>query len=157
MNKIQVLIDNGFITLNDVLIYAYNHNALEELNEEYERNNFEPEYPDDDFYDQMINKDYEEQLTHWPDTKYILASTNQLMEETMVFPSNEEGEITDYGDLACIALRYGHADWEDPMAAVITLNTDEYKYIHIKRITTESNSNTHNLFMRITTSDNVVI
>ena len=40
MDKIQVLIDNGFITLNDVLLYAYNHNALQELNEEYERNSY---------------------------------------------------------------------------------------------------------------------
>jgi hypothetical protein len=75
----------------------------------------------------------------------------------MVFPSNEEGEITDYGDLACVALRYGHDDWDDAMSAVNTLNTDEYKYIHIKRIATERNGNTHNLFKRINVLDNVVI
>jgi hypothetical protein len=169
MDKIQVLIDNGFITLNDVLTYAYNHHALEELNEEYERNNFEPEYPDyDDDYNQMINEhEYEEQLANELNrqeyidsaynTEYVLASTSQLVQETMVFPSNEEGEITDYGDLACVALRYGHDDWDDAMSAVNTLNTDEYKYIHIKRIATERNGNTHNLFKRINVLDNVVI
>ena len=72
MNKIQVLIDNGFIELNDVLLYAYNHNALEDLN------NQEPEY-DYDYtgYDQIregdennivdLNKDEEPltELDYW--------------------------------------------------------------------------------------------
>ena len=150
MNKIQVLIDNGFIELNDVLLYAYNHHALEDLNNQVE---------DDSYYDQMISKyEIEEQLDDPQDykdrnfygTEYILASTSDLVEETMVFPSNAEGEITDFGDLACLALRYGNDDWEDAMAAVITLNTDEYKYIHVKTLDNGGN-NIHNLFRKINT------
>jgi hypothetical protein len=47
MDKIQVLIDNGFITLNEVLLYAYNHNALEELNNNHQ-DEIDYDYPDDD-------------------------------------------------------------------------------------------------------------
>jgi hypothetical protein len=156
MNKIQVLIDNGFIELNDVLLYAYNHHALEDLNNQVE---------DDSYYDQMISKyeieeqlddpqNYEERNFHGID--YVVASTSDLMQETMVFPSNAEGEITSYSDLACLALRYGHADWEDAMAAVITLNTDEYKYIHVKTLDNGGN-NIHNLFKRINVLETIVI
>ena len=155
MNKIQVLIDNGFIELNDVLLYAYNHHALEDLNNQVE---------DDSYYDQMISKyeieeqlddpqDYEERNFYGID--YVVASTSYMMEETMVFPSNAEGEITSYSDLACLALRYGNNDWEDAIAAVITLNTDEYKYIHVK--TLNGGNNIHNLFKRINTLETTVI
>ena len=159
MNKIQVLIDNGFIELNDVLLYAYNHHALEDLN------NQEPEY-DYDYtgYDQIREGDEnyfvedkdEEQAVRELNAEYVLASTSDLVEETMVFPSNAEGEITDFGDLACLALRYGNNDWEDAMAAVITLNTDEYKYIHVKTLDNGGN-NIHNLFRRINVLETIVI
>ena len=132
MNKIKVLIDNGFITDNDIQEYICSN---QEYNEQEELN--------DDWFNSQ------------PDTTYVIASTSQLMEETMVFPSNEEGEIISYSEVSNLALRYGHEDWEDAFAAVNQLNTDEYKYIHIKKI--DGGNNIHNLFMRITTSDNVVI
>lgn len=56
IDKIQVLIDNEFITLNEVLLYAYNYNALQELNEEIERNTFEPDYTDNYEYQQMLQE-----------------------------------------------------------------------------------------------------
>jgi hypothetical protein len=167
MNKIQVLIDNEFITLNEVLEYAYNHNALEELNNNHQ-DEIDYDYPDyhqdeldrmkieefeDSYYDQMISKYNLDEPTI--DTTYVLASTNYLMEETMVFPSNEEGEIVSYSDLANLALRYGHEYWEDAFAAVVLLNTDEYKYIHVKTI--DGGNNIHNLFKKVKVSDNVVI
>jgi hypothetical protein len=156
MNKIQILLDNGFITLQDVFDYV---NSGEPENDADHM-----EWPDDD-YNQMINQlEYEEQLanelnrTDYIDAhpEYVLASTSDLVEETMVFPSNAEGKITSYSDLACLALRYGNDDWEDAIAAVITLNTDEYKYIHVKTLDNGGN-NIHNLFKRITVSDIVVI
>jgi hypothetical protein len=134
MNKIKVLIDNGFITDDDIQQYIsanQDHNEQEEFN--------------DDWLDEPII-----------DTTYVLASTSDLVEETMVFPSNAEGEITSYSDLACLALRYGSDNWEDPMAAVIQLNTDEYKYIHVKTLDNGGN-NIHNLFKRINTLETTVI
>jgi hypothetical protein len=159
MDKIQVLIDNGFITLNEVLTYAYNHHALEELNnqvDDYEYTQminqpmFEPDPMDID-YEFEIDDSYVEELR----PKYVIASTSDLVEETMIFPSDEYGEITSYSELSCTALRYGHDNWRDAFAAVNRLNTDEYKYIHIKKI--HNDRNIHNLFMRITAADNVVI
>ena len=147
MNKIKVLIDNGFITDNDIHEYI-------SINQDFY------DMSDDDYQQMAAENEAAEQLPHFPNLddyqpEYVLASTSDLVEETMVFPSNEEGEITDYGDLACLALRYGNDDWEDPMAAVITLNTDEYKYIHVK--TLNGGNNIHNLFKRINTLENTVI
>ena len=147
MNKIKVLIDNGFITDNDIHEYI-------SINQDFY------DMSDDDYQQMAAENEAAEQLPHFPNLddyqpEYVLASTSDLVEETMVFPSNEEGEITDYGDLACLALRYGNDDWEDAMAAVITLNTDEYKYIHVK--TLNGGNNIHNLFKRINTLENTVI
>jgi len=96
-------------------------------------------------------RDYEQELH----PEYVIASTSEMMEETMVFPSNADGHITDYTDLNCVALRYGRYDWEDAFSAVAELNTDEYKYIYVRSI--YSGNNVHNLFRRIDTSDAVVI
>ena len=147
MNKIKVLIDNGFITDNDIHEYISSNQDFYDMS-------------DDDYQQMAAENEAAEQLPHFPNLddyqpEYVLASTSDLVEETMVFPSNAEGEITDYGDLACLALRYGNDDWEDPMAAVITLNTDEYKYIHVK--TLNGGNNIHNLFKRINTLENTVI
>ena len=147
MNKIKVLIDNGFITDNDIHEYI-------SINQDFY------DMSDDDYQQMAAENEAAEQLPHFPNLddyqpEYVLASTSDLVEETMVFPSNSEGEITDYGDLACLALRYGNDDWEDAMAAVITLNTDEYKYIHVK--TLNGGNNIHNLFKRINTLENTVI
>jgi hypothetical protein len=134
MNKIQVLIDNGFITDDDIQQYISSnqeHNEQEEFNDEW--------FEERNFYG----------------TDYVLASTNHIMEETMVFPSNEQGEIVSYSEMSNLALRYGHDDWEDAMAAVITLNTDEYKYIHVK--TLNGGNNIHNLFRRINVLETIVI
>ena len=147
MNKIKVLIDNGFITDNDIHEYI-------SINQDFY------DMSDDDYQQMVAENEATEQLPHFPNLddyqpEYVLASTSDLVEETMVFPSNAEGEITDFGDLACLALRYGNDDWEDAMAAVITLNTDEYKYIHVK--TLNGGNNIHNLFKRINTLENTVI
>jgi hypothetical protein len=114
------------------------------------------DYPWDDYNDK-INQEYDEQDYNEPEisTEYVIASTSQMMEETMVFPSNADGHITDYTDLNCVALRYGRYDWEDAFSAVAELNTDEYKYIYVRSI--YSSNNVHNLFKKINTSDAVVI
>ena len=96
-------------------------------------------------------RDYEQELH----PEYIIASTNLMMQETMVFCADADGHITSFGGLNSIALRYGQEYWEDAFAAVVPLNTDEHKYIYVR--TLESDKNIHNLFRRISTSDAVVI
>ena len=121
------------------------------------------DYPDD--YDEMINqmmneeqtdvmtdeRDYEQELH----PEYVIASTNLMMQETMVFCADVNGHITSFGDLNCIALRYGQEYWEDAFAAVMPLNTDEHKYIYVRTLVNDKNI--HNLFRRIDTSDMVII
>ena len=157
-------------TLDDLKIRFRNYlNMLLEDSKEVEEPLDEPDYDhiewsDDDYNQMAAENEAAEQLAHelnrtdYIDAhpEYVLASTSDLVEETMVFPSNAEGKITSYSDLACLALRYGNDDWEDAIAAVITLNTDEYKYIHVKTLDNGGN-NIHNLFKRITVSDNVII
>jgi hypothetical protein len=96
MDKIQVLIDNGFITLNEVLTYAYNHHALEELNSQV----------DDYEYTQMINQpmfepdpkdiDYESELNDsyvGPDYDYSEPDdeySKMMQEQTDEFHKEQE-------------------------------------------------------------------
>ena len=167
MNKIQVLIDNGFITLQDVFDYVNSgepENDADQIARDDYNDKDQMEWSDDD-YDQMAAENEaaehlarELNRTDYIDShpEYVVASTSYKLAETMVFPSNEEGEITNLDDLACLALRYGSDNWEDPMAAVIQLNTDEHKYIHVKTVDNGGN-NIHNLFRRINTLENIVI
>jgi hypothetical protein len=143
MNKIQVLIDNGFITDNDIQEYIVSNQLDDCISPK------DIDYPCDDDYDEQV---YDEPEIN---TDYVIASTSEMMEETMVFSANKDGQITDYTDLNCVALRYGRYDWEDAFSAVAELNTDEYKYIFVKHI--YNKGNLHNLFKKINTSDIVVI
>ena len=143
MNKIQVLIDNGFITDNDIQEYIVSNQLDDCISPK------DIDYPWDSDYDEQV---YDEPEIN---TDYVIASTNEMLQETMVFPANEDGQITDYNDLNCVALKYGRYDWEDAFSAVAELNTDEYKYIFVKHI--YNKGNLHNLFKKINTSDAVVI
>ena len=155
MNKIQVLIDNGFITDNDIQEYIVSNQLDDCISPKDIDYPWDSDY--DDMMNQMINEECDEQVYDEPEinTDYVIASTNEMLQETMVFPANEHGQITQYTDLTSIALRNGHEYWEDAFAAVILLNTDEYKYIHVR--TLESDKNIHNLFKKINTSDIIVI
>ena len=129
MSKIQVLIDNGFITLDEVITYA---------------NDYTASYNQDLYEEQLA---YELHKDHSA-PEYVIASTSEMMEETMVFPADEHGDITSFSDLACIALRYGHEDWRNCDQVVSSLDTDEYTYEHVKCVST-ANSNMHHLFKRV--------
>jgi hypothetical protein len=136
MNKIQTLIDNGVITDDDIQEYIVS-NQMDDYDEQT---------------DVMTDeRDYEQELH----PEYIIASTNLMLQETKVFCSNANGEITSYGGLNSIALKHGQEYWEDAFAAVIPLNTNEHKYIYVRTLETERNI--HNLFRRIDTSDAVII
>ena len=124
MNKIQVLIDNGIITDNDIQEYI---SSNQEYNEQEELN--------DDWFNSQ------------PDTTYVLASTSQMMEETYVFPCNENGDITSWSEIASLSLRYGNENWRDHAAVVSQLDTEDYTYTFVSNQVTD-NSNEHNLYKR---------
>jgi hypothetical protein len=136
MNKIQTLINDGTITDNDVQEYISSNQEQVEQEE--------------------LNNDWWDQERNFYGTEYVIASTSELMEETMVFPANKEAEIVSYSDLVCISARGGYDDWRDAFAAVLPLNTDEYIYTHVKTIHTER-GNVHALFKKVKVADNVVI
>ena len=55
------------------------------------------EWSDDDYQQMAAENEAAEQLPHFPNLddyqpEYVLASTSDLVEETMVFPSNEQGD-----------------------------------------------------------------
>lgn len=112
-NKVQELIDSGVITVEQVLRYA------------------------DDYY---INT-YQEQMDYNDDSpmtvpypEYVVVSTSYDVEETFAFPANEDGEITNYGEIASSALRWGHEDWEDQTKVISSLDTNEHKYFFVKEL-----------------------
>jgi hypothetical protein len=156
-------------SLNDLKVRFRNYlnmlledsKEVEEPLDDYEQSESDPNDDDYDYHQDELDRiemealddRYVEELR----PKYVVASTNSLMEETMVFTADEHGDIISYGGLNSIALRYGNDNWQDAFAAVNQLNTDEYKYIHIKKIIGTNTDNVHNLFMRITTADNLVI
>lgn len=115
MNKIQVLIDNGFITDNDVQEYI--------ISNQQDKEEFNDTSSADDDYDDSY-------------PEYVIASTSSLLDETMVFAADEHGEITSWTDLACLAARYGDENWNDHLAAVELLNSKTHKYVHIETIPT---------------------
>jgi hypothetical protein len=111
----------------------------------------------DEQYNDMVNQEYDEQDYNEQELhpEYVIASTNLMLQETKVFCSNANGEITSYCGLNSIALKHGQEYWEDAFAAVVPLNTDKHKYIHVRTLETERNI--HNLFRRIDISDAVII
>ena len=166
MNKIQILLDNGFITLQDVFDYVNSggpENDADQIARDDYNDKDQMEWSDDDYQQMAAENEAAEQLAHelnrtdYIDAhpEYVVASTSYKLVETMVFPSNEDGKITDFGDLVCLARRHGHDNWEDAMAAVIQLNTDEYKYIHVK--TFVDRGNRYNLFKKINTLETTII
>ena len=55
----------------------------------------------------------EDEIETMPDTTYVVASTSYDMRETYVFPSNEDGAITAFSEIAAIAERFGDEHWND--------------------------------------------
>lgn len=101
--KIKCLIDGGFISIADVLEYAQH-------------------YMDGvDLYD-------DEQLNRYSSLEYVVVSTSYKLRETMIFPANENGEITHWGDLACV--REGAYEW-DKHNVVIQMLDNHYTMVKV--------------------------
>jgi hypothetical protein len=75
----------------------------------------EDEYYAEMYKDSLDEAAYEEdEIETMPDTTYVVASTSYDMRETFVFPSNEDGAITAFSEIAAIAERFGNEDWSNP-------------------------------------------
>lgn len=74
----------------------------------------EDEYYAEMYKDSLDEAAYEEdEIETMPDTTYVVASTSYDMRETFVFPSNEDGAITSFSEIAAIAERFGDEHWND--------------------------------------------
>jgi hypothetical protein len=75
----------------------------------------EDEYYAEMYKDNLDEAAYEEdEIETMPDITYVVASTSYEMRETYVFPSNEDGAITAFSEIAAIAERYGNENWDNP-------------------------------------------
>jgi len=69
------------------------------------------------------NDDYAE-----PDLTYVIASTSYMANETYIFPANENGEITSYGEVGGLAERWGCEEWDDPDATMRATFGNDHRY-----------------------------
>ncbi len=112
-DKIQELIDSGVITTEQVLRYA----------DDYYINTYQEQMDYDDSSPIIV-----------PHPEYVVVSTSYDAEETFAFPANENGEITDFGEIASSASRWGHEDWEDQTKVIRLLDTNDHKYFFVKEL-----------------------
>ena len=112
-DKIQELIDSGVITTEQVLRYA----------DDYYINTYQEQMDYDDSSPIIV-----------PHPEYVVVSTSYDAEETFAFPANEKGEITDFGEIASSASRWGHEDWEDQTKVIRLLDTNDHKYFFVKEL-----------------------
>jgi hypothetical protein len=128
--KIQCLIDGGFISIEDVMEYT-----------------------------QALMYDYEPIWTEGPqrsiEPSYIVASTShkEMMRETYVFQSDADGNITNLGEYGGIAERFGDFDWTNKDLAVERA-MGEGLYELVRHISTDGLV-TQSLYRRIYEPDDV--
>ena len=148
--KIQCLIDGGFISINDVLEHAgYLENQMNEYYDDVEERRLIDEmYTQEDMYSELVNDDYVmPESIRSSEPEYIIASTAYYIEETYVFEANEQGEITNLSEYGGIAFRFGDIDWTNKALAVET-TFGEGKYEFVKEIDRVAKAD-HHLFKRI--------
>jgi hypothetical protein len=156
--KVQQLINDGVITVNDVMEYATEINdkaivdSYEDLYDEYdfeydEHDPTMPAYPEEERY---TDEEVELALGHVrsEDPEYIIASTSYILEETYVFEANEKGEIHDYAEYGGIAKRFGDSTWMNYYGAV-DRTFGENKYQFVRRVESGNSNIIHMLFKRI--------
>lgn len=160
--KIQSLIDGGFISISDVIEWANQYREEEEAKIAMEfmyEPDFEPDCEmteDERMFEEMrmLDEMYGDDLIEptpedlrSPNPQYIVASTSYMMEETYVFEANEDGVVTNYGEYGGIALRFDDIDWTNKKLAVERV-FGEGSYEFVKKINTLVNAD-HHLFKRI--------
>lgn len=152
--KIQSLIDGGFISISDIMEYVQQYNELidQQLRDEYMQMMEEPEY---DGAGYTIDDRYESEpiWTEGPQRSveplYIVASTSSrpTMHETYIFESDADGNILNLGEYGGIAARFGDVDWGNKDLAVErVMGKGNYKLV--RHISTEGMI-THSLYVRV--------
>lgn len=148
--KIQSLIDGGFISTNDVLEHA---GYLENKMNEY----YQEEYNDDDAHEDLYGQEEPEEDYDYPfdlssnrseDPEYIIASTSYDFLETYIFDSNEKGEILNYGEYGGLCKRHNDPDWNNRDKAVEAVFPGLYEPVQTYRDVTRTENVYHSLYKR---------
>jgi len=108
---IEKLIHLKVISLADVLDYAFEYNMNQQL--DYEM-------------DEQQNCDIDQYDSH---PEYVVASTSYEFGETLVFPSDKDGVISYYSQIAS-----DYENLNNHFTCLAQLNTDEHSYHFVKRI-----------------------
>ena len=156
---VQQLINDGMITLHDVMLYAreINDKVIADSYVDYYEDDYyddhdpnEPRYPEEEKYGDYLDDEMELSQGHIrsDDPEYIVASTSYKLEETYIFESNEKGEVVDLGEYGGLAKRWGDENWLNYYTAVDNV-FGEGKYRFDRRIESGISSVTHILFKRI--------
>ena len=155
--KVQQLLDNGQLTIADILEYAQNYmDACDQLDDEQiDKHTYNLEWESND----PNAPDYEDtQDVEWPthirssSPEYIIASTSYKTEETYVFEANKDGKIIDYGEYGGIAKRWEDLEWISYYTAVDKI-FGEGRYQFVRRVETGSSDVIHMLFKRLELSE----
>lgn len=148
-SKIEQLVEDGVISIKDILEYANDYHIDKYYQEEYsEWESNDPNAPD--YYDT--------QDVEWPthfrssDPEYIIASTSYRMEETYIFESDSNGKILDMGEYGGLAKRWDNDNWEDHQAAVLAAMGD-IPYRFEREIQTGTEDVRHFLYSKINPAD----
>jgi hypothetical protein len=171
--KIQCLIDGGFITINDVLEHAgYLENQINNYYEQYAEEQQlqldeemkmldELHNSGEDLYgqeEQQEQEDYPFDLSNnrSDNPEYIIASTSykEDFEETYLFEANWKGEILNYSEYGGRANRFGHKDWNIRVLAVESVFPDKYTLFADLGETSEGSSVYQSLYKRIDNEKN---
>ena len=99
----------------------------------------EDENSDFDLVDNTI-PDEDQSDEYWPDSEdiqqepinidYVVVSTSIMYREIMVFPGNENGNVTDWGELGCVP----QTTSTDHITAMHTFGMyDDYEFVRVVR------------------------
>lgn len=167
--KIQSLLDGGFISISDVLEYAQQYmDGVDKYDDEQIDKYYQEEYFDIEQYnleyeqaehermmysENMYGSDYDDMPQHIrsPNPEYIIASTSFRAEETYVFEATSDGKILDSGEYGGLAKRWGVNDWQNHQLAVREAMDNPYRFE--REIQTGSDKVRHFLYSRIGSAD----
>lgn len=156
--KIQCLIDGGFISTNDVLEHAgYLENQINEYYEQYAEEQAREldaeEKMLEDLYGQQNEEDYDYPFditnNRSDNPEYIIASTSYKMEETYIFEANEKGEILNYGEYGGLCKRHGDQSWNYRDYAVDVIFPGKYERVEDLSEIGSGSDVYHSLYKRI--------
>jgi hypothetical protein len=111
------------------IVLQMNHMVEEVYEQMYhsEQEQLEQDQLEEESWRELYESEIMEDNIPYQYPEYVVASTSFEMKETYVFPSNEDGVITDFNEIAAIAERYGDENWSNP--SVVMQKLPDYELV----------------------------